>query len=378
MVDGGTVATAQMAEGLAARGVEVKVLALATPKHPGGGCPPESIEVETVSVDTRPRVIPALLNLLQRDSYQLQRFFSRRALGVLKECVRDFRPDIVQLDAVGVLPYLDGLRSVFDGIVVYRAHNIEHQLMRDRVSGDGPSPVSWWLTLQAARLEKNEAAACRGVDGVVAISDRVADWCRVQARGPVAVIGVGVSVAASPPTRATAQDLVHLGAMDWPPNREAVAWFVREVWPEIQRRHPELEFHIAGRQSGEFGTEIKVPGVVIDGEVDSAVDYLAGHGLMVVPLLSGSGIRVKIVEGMALGKGIIATRIAAEGLGVEEGRHLLIADDPGQWIETIDRCLSNSELVASLGAEAWSFAQKEFSLSKLSKDLEYFYTALTK
>lgn len=377
-VDGGTVATAQMAEGLAARGVEVKVLALATPKHPGGGSPPESIEVETVSVDTRPRVIPALLNLMRREPYQLQRFFSRQALGTLKECLRDFRPDIVQLDGVGVLPYFGGLRAVFDGLVVYRAHNIEHQLIRDRVSGVVRSPVSWWLTLQAARLEKREAAACREVDGVVAISDRVADWCRIQARGPVTVIGVCIAASAGRPRGATAQDLVHLGAMDWPPNREGVAWFVREVWPEIKRRHPELEFHIAGRQSGQFGNEIKVPGVVVDGEVDSAVDYLGGHGLMVVPLLSGSGIRVKVVEGMALGKGIIATRIAAEGLGVEEGRHLLIAEDPGQWIETIDRCLSNPGLVASLGAEAWSFAQKEFSPRRLSKDLEYFYTALTK
>lgn len=377
-VDGGTVATAHLAEGLAVRGVEVKVLALATPKHPGGGCPPENIEVETVHVDTRPRAIPALLNLMRRKPYQLQRFFNHRVLEVVMKRVREFRPEIVQLDGVGVLPYLDNIRTVFDGVVVYRAHNIEHQLIRDRVSGRGASAVSWWLRLQADRLEREEAAACREVDGVVAISDRVADWCKNQTRGPVAVIGVGVSVAASPPTRATAQDLVHLGAMDWPPNREGVAWFVREVWPEVKRRHPELKFHIAGRRSGDSGQELRVPGVVVDGEVDSAAHYLAGHGLMVVPLLSGSGIRVKIVEGMALAKAIIATPVAAEGMGVEEGRHLLIAEDSRQWIETIDRCLSDPELVATLGAEAWLFAEEKFSLSNLSQDLENFYTALTK
>lgn len=367
-----------MAGGLAARGVEVKVLALATPKHPGGGVSAEDIEVETVHVDTRPRLFPALFNLARGNSYQLQRFFSPRAFDAVTESVRSFRPDVVQLDGVGVLPYLGAIRASFDGVVVYRAHNVEHQIIRDRSSGECSFPVSWWLRLQAGRLEKEEVAACREVDGVIAISDPVADWCRNQSRRPVVVIGVGVSVAPNPPAPATAQDLVHLGAMDWPPNREGLAWFVREVWPEIIRRHPGLSFHVAGRRSREFATEVLAPGVVVDGEVDSAEDYLSSHGLMVVPLLSGSGVRVKIVEGMALGRAIIATRVAAEGLGAEEGRHLLLAEDSRQWIDTIDRCLSDPELVCSLGAEARLFAENRFSLSNLSKDLENFYTALTK
>jgi len=377
-VDGGTVATARMVEGLAASGIEVNVVALSTPKHPGVGRAPGGIVMETIPVDTRPRVVPALANLTRKGSYQLERFFTPQVHHFVTERVRDFRPDIVQLDGVGVLPCLADLRSVFSGVVVYRAHNVEHQIIRDRSMASRKRLARWWLSLQAIRLEKEETAACRAVDGVVAISEPVAAWCRRRTHRPVTVIGVGVSVGDDPPLPPHAGDLVHLGAMDWPPNREWVTWFVDEVWPEIRRRHPGLEFHLAGRRSEPFGKKISGPGVVIDGEIDSVEEYLAGRGLMVVPLLSGSGIRVKIVEGMALGKAIVATPCAIEGLGVEPGRHLLVAEDRRQWVETIDRCLSQTGLVASLGSAARSFAEEHFSLPKFTRDLESFYTALTK
>jgi len=377
-VDGGTVATARMAEGLAARGVGVEILALATPKHPGGGKCPDGIRFDCIEVDTRPRLIPALLNLLRPTPYQLQRFLSLRAINVLKQRMKESPPDVVQIDGVGVLPYLGAIREAFDGVVVYRAHNVEHQVIRDRAAGRGVSLVSPWLRLQAGRLERAEANACREVDGVVAISEAVGAWCREKARGPVVVIGVGATMCQEAPARATAQDLVHLGAMDWPPNREGVVWFVHEVWPELRRQHPTLEFHLGGRRSQGFGHEVSAPGVVVDGEVDSAEDYLSDHGLMVVPLLAGSGIRVKIVEGMALAKAIVASPVAVEGLGVDAGRHLLVAENAPQWIKAIERCLSDPEFVETLGAEARSFAEQQFSLPQLSRDLENFYTELPK
>ncbi len=377
MVDGGTVASARMAEGLAAQGVNVEVLALATPKHPGGGQCPVGVRFETVDVDTRPRVPAALLNLLRPRSYQLQRFFNLRVVEIVTDRLRESRPDVVQLDGVGVLPYLGAIRKAFDGIVIYRAQNVEHRITEGRASGRGAFLVSRWLRLQATRLEKEEAIACREVDGVVAISEPVAAWCRGRTRRPVAVIGVGLPITANPTATATAQDLVHLGAMDWSPNREGVAWFVREVWPELRRRYPALEFHMAGRCSEGLDAGFSAPGIVVDGEVADAAAYLESHGLLVVPLLSGSGIRVKIVEGMALAKAIVASPVAVEGLGVDAGRHLLVAEDPQQWVEAIDSCLSDPQLVAALGAEARSFVQEHFSLSELSRDLENFYNALT-
>ena len=223
MVDGGTVATARMAEGLAARGVDVEVLALATPKHPGGGRGPDGIRFDCIEVDTRPRLMQALFNLIGRNPYQLQRFFSPRAVEIVTDRLRESRPDVVQLDGVGVLPYLGAIREAFDGVVVYRAHNVEHQIIRNRAAGRGRYLVSRWLRLQATRLEKEEATACREVDGVIAISEPVATWCRERTRTQVAVIGVGVPDDSNQPARTTVQDLVHLGAMDWPPNRDGVA-----------------------------------------------------------------------------------------------------------------------------------------------------------
>lgn len=374
-VDGGTFATARMAEGLASRGHEVEVLALATAKHPRCGVGPEGLRFDTVDVDTRPRVMAALVNLGQLEPYQLQRFFSKRAAELVTRRLREREPDVVQLDGVGVLPYLSLVRESSNAAVIYRAHNVEHQVIRNRATAS-PSPFVWWLRVQAGRLKRAEMAACREVDGVVAISEPVAAFCRQWSSGPVEVIGVGLPIEEKVPEHGSSTDLVHLGAMDWPPNREGVQWFVREVWPALRLRHPDLKIHLGGRHSMNLRTILDSPGVVVDGEVASAADYLTSHGLMVVPLLSGSGIRVKIVEGMALGKAIIASPVAVEGLGVEAGRHLLVAEDPVRWVEAIDRCLEDPELVSSLRAEARRFADRSFSLSILSKNLENFYTVL--
>ncbi len=376
MVDGGTVATARMVEGLVDRGVEVEVIALATSKHPGGAGIPGAIRCDEVEVDTRLRISGALANLFRPTPYQLDRFFDRSVLEFLRDRLRRSEPDVLQLDGVGVLPYLQYLRGVFEGIVIYRAQNAEFRIARDRARALR-APVSWWLNRQADRLERMEAAACREVDGVVAISEPVAAQCREWTEKPVTVIGVGVPVVGTPQV-ATAGDLVHLGAMDWAPNREGVGWFLREVWPEVRRRHPQLDLHLAGRRSEILEREASGTGVVIDGEVDNVADYLLNHGLMVVPLLSGSGLRVKIIEGMALGKAMIASPVAAEGLGVEDGRHLLVADDAPQWIAAIDRCLGDASLVAGLGIEAHAFARSSYLISDLSGALEKFYRLLAK
>jgi polysaccharide biosynthesis protein PslH len=116
--------------------------------------------------------------------------------------------------------------------------------------------------------------------------------------------------------------------------------------------------------------------VVIVGEVESAVNFMNSKAIMIVPLLSGGGIRVKIIEGLALGKAIISTSIGAEGINAISGTDILIADTPAEWGRAIERVLGNHHFIEKLGAEGRKLAQTNFDNREITGRLIEFYNEL--
>jgi glycosyltransferase involved in cell wall biosynthesis len=149
--------------------------------------------------------------------------------------------------------------------------------------------------------------------------------------------------------------LFHIGSMNWVPNLEGLEWFFDEVWKIILFRHPELTFNLAGRGIPKKWQLLNIPNVIVDGEVEDANQYILSKDIMIVPLLSGSGVRIKIIEGMALGKTIITTPIGAEGLDVEHGVNIFIADTPQEFADLIDKCIDNPELCKIIGENARNY-----------------------
>ena len=120
--------------------------------------------------------------------------------------------------------------------------------------------------------------------------------------------------------------------MDWTPNIEGLNWFLDEIWPEINRKFPKSHFYLAGRDMPEDFYKRKSPNVHIVGEVEDAKNFINSNSIMIVPLLSGGGIRVKIIEGMALEKAIISTSVGAEGLHISHKKNIWIADTKVRWL----------------------------------------------
>jgi len=121
---------------------------------------------------------------------------------------------------------------------------------------------------------------------------------------------------------------------------------------------------------------ISQAGVINDGDVPDAVEYMHKHRVMIVPLFSGSGIRIKIIEGMMAGCAIITTSIGAEGINCKNGEHLLIAETAGDFISCINRLVEDPDFAKELGRNASEFVKKEHNNSYLIKKLESFYNAL--
>ena len=124
--------------------------------------------------------------------------------------------------------------------------------------------------------------------------------------------------------------------MNWKPNLEAVGWLNKDIWPTISKSFPEYKLHLAGKNMPQWIINNSSNSIINHQEVESAIDFMNEFDIMLVPLLSAGGIRVKIIEGMALGKVIISTRIGAEGIDYKDGVNLIIANTALEFRDKIN------------------------------------------
>ena len=168
---------------------------------------------------------------------------------------------------------------------------------------------------------------------------------------------------------------IHIGTMYWPPNIDAVQWFIENVFPLIQQKLPGVIFDVIGsrppRSLVEMGQDS--PGIHVTGYVDDPTAYLEGAGVMVVPLRSGGGMRVKILNGLAQGMPIVTTTIGCEGIDVEHGVHLLVADTPEQFAEQTIRVLSSPDLAESLSQNSRSLIKRRYDYLTACKPIDELY-----
>src|SRR6185295_3760893 len=138
--------------------------------------------------------------------------------------------------------------------------------------------------------------------------------------------------------------LVFAGSMDYSANVDAVVWFVNHIWPALRQEHPALSFAIVGRDPTTEVRALAGDRVTVTGTVPDVRPYYASALAAVVPLRIGSGTRLKILEAMAAGIPVISTRLGAEGLDLEDGTHLLLADSADDMIAAVGRLAASSEL----------------------------------
>ena len=167
-----------------------------------------------------------------------------------------------------------------------------------------------------------------------------------------------------------------IGALDWRPNKEGLDWFITNVWPSLSKAQPDLKFHIAGRNTPPELMNLNVKNIVIHGEVPNAVDFINAHNVMIVPLFSGSGMRVKILEGMALKKTIVTTALGMEGIDATHGKELLVADQPDAFKDAVILALQDQHLRESIGQSAQEFVSQYYDHTTIASKLIEKYSQL--
>ncbi len=416
--EGGPMAMNMFIEGLIESGNEVKVLAVNSFKFniSADDIPAayhRKTGIELIDVDLRVRPVDAFLNLFTGQSYHVKRFISANFRKRLIAILASGEFDVVQLETLFMCPYIDTIRKHSKAKIVLRAHNIEHFIW-ERIADETKNPVKkWYIRHLADTLKNYEQKIISQVDGLVAITPTDAEYFNSLKKNqksnlkfqksnlksqisnlksqisnlksqisnfapPVIDIPFGINPSKYPHNNARAEfpSLFSLGSMNWIPNQEGIRWFLDNVWMDIHNQFPGLKYYLAGREMPEWMTSLNLPNVIVLGEVDDAVSFLASKAIMIVPLFSGSGIRVKIVEGMAAGKTIISTGIGAEGIGYTHLKNILIADAPCEFFEMISICVTDATLCEKIGGEARKLAETDYDAQILVQKLTAFYQQL--
>ena len=378
--DGGCIAMDNLTQGLLNLGHKVKVLTIYTNKHDLNleQLPEEYIQqtdIEGVFVDTRINLVDAFTAFMTNDSYHINRFFSPDMDIKIDRLLRKHQFDIIHLESLFMTPYLGTIKRRSKAPVVLRAHNIEYTIWEKIAIGTKNPIKKAYLNHLARQLKEYELNMFNLVDGIATISesDKIR-MLQLGVRQPIRTISFGIDLKKyHPHTTPNEVSLFHLGAMDWEPNIEGLTWFIEKIWPHIHAHFPLLKLNLAGRNMPESFVQLDVPGVNIIGEVEDSHGFMANHSIMVVPLLSGGGIRVKIIEGMALGKAIVSSTIGAIGIEDHHSESLKIADSVQEWIQALEPLVRDKDKISELGKHARTFAEKHFDNVQITKALIQFY-----
>lgn len=381
--EGGPMAMNSIVTGLLETGHTVKVMAFNSDKyHVDIDSIPEDYrkktKIEFIDINLKINPVEAFKNLFSDESYHVKRFVSEQFKARLIKVLKKERFDIVQLEMIYMAPYIETIKEHSKAVIVLRAHNVEHKIWERMAKKTFFFAKRWYINHLVRTLKKYEMGILDKVDGIAAITITDAAYFRRVTATPVIDLPFGVDIEKFSPVFEVGDTptFYHIGSMNWMPNEEAIKWFLKNVWDEVQKRVPEAKLYLAGRNMPKWLKKTKKKNVVVVGEVPDAHEFVNEHNVAVVPLLSGSGMRIKIIESMALGKTVITTLVGAEGIQYTEFEDIIIADNVPKMVENICRLYKHPEEAEAIGLNARRLIEEVYDNKKIINRLEIFYNEL--
>ncbi len=405
MHDGGAYSIYSSSLSLISQDIDLTILAMNMKKAPTSEdlIPPDfksKTRFKSIVVDNRVKPLNALLSLIGKKSYFAGRFISKDFSNSLIALLIENEFDLVQLEHLYLCQYIDVVRKYSNARIALRAQNVEHKIWQHYASKRTNPFLKFYLTLESTKLKEFEEKMCCLVDGIISLTEEDGAYFKSVNLKTSAALGPmhknNIKVRAIPigiiPNGSTGQSsgnqeglplVYHLGSMDWRPNAEGIRWFIKDVLPLIVDKMPDIRVHIAGRNMPSWFFGQKCKNLIVDTNIIDSAEYQRDKAIMVVPLLSGSGIRVKILEGMALGKTIIATSLAATGIVNKEHDNIsgeeepvIIADSPNEFAEQVCKYASSAELCREIGDRAFKRASEEYNIKNIGASIVSFYKQL--
>lgn len=381
--EGGTIGIYNYTRGFAEAGAEVTLVSLNGIKH--------NIDIDEATdelkkyatvyifdIDTNIKPLNAFFNLFTSKSYNVVRFYNPAFERFLTVLLKSEKFDIIQIEGTFVAPYYDVLRQNSNAPLILRQHNVEFQIW-ERLAFNETNPIKkWYLKLLAKRLRQYEQEIINKFDAVVPVTaDDAQLFKNLGCTKPIFVSPAGIDTNYWQPSDSENPfHVFHLGSLEWAPNREAVLWFIKDVWPSILAIDKRFILYIAGKNMPPFMQKMKTENVQMVGEVRDGADFAKDKAITIVPLLSGSGIRLKILEAMAASKLVISTTIGAQGIECENGKNILIADTSEEFADYFKKISENQSCYDDVRKKGFELIKSSYSNEAVVRRLLEFYKKL--
>lgn len=286
------------------------------------------------------------------------------------------RFDVIQLES----SFLCTFRFPRNTQLVLDEHNIEYELFQRMCDGERSLPRRAFNRLEYMRFRRFEEACWGRVDACVVTSEREVEAVRSCAPDtPLAVVpnAVDIDYFAPSDTPAEPHTVVFNGTLGYRPNLDGAHYLIDDIWPLVRDRYPDARLRLTGRTHGVDTRSLMRPGVELLGEVPDIRPYVSVAAVVAVPIRIGGGTRLKVVEGLAMGKAMVSTAVGCEGVAVRDGEHLLLADDAPAFASRISDLFENPVLGNELGRAGRRLIETRYSWDLASARLEALYQQIT-
>lgn len=328
-----------------------------------------------LDVQTENNFWKALLNLFSKVPYNVSKYRRKELIISVKELLTKNKYDIVYVDTLHMGWIVDIIRSLTNTAIVIRCHNLEMRIMKRYADVSINWFLKWFAQLQYKKFISYEPYICSKFDMCIMVSERDREEL-IELNPNINAVtipaGIDSKLLQVDKKDVIPYSIVHIGHTDWFPNYDSLKWFLDEIFPEVIKAEPKTKLYVYGS-----GDTYKFPvpdqlkqNVNIVGFVPDLWKELENKSLAVVPLRIGGGIRIKILEMLATGQNILTTSIGKEGINVEHGKHLLIADSKEEFIHTILNYFKGTYNNDQMSVEGKKFIQNNFTWEIIGKKFE--------
>lgn len=375
-IDGGCVAMHDMLKMLSDKN-HVKHVCISTPKHPfkKNEYPSDLIEKtapESIYIDTSFQITSFISSFFKGENYHVNRFFSKAAEVFFTNILSLQTYDFIFLESIFLTPYLNLFRKLSSAKIIIRTHNVEHLIWQRLAFSSNTAFKKIGYQFIAKQLKNYELEIINKVDGLCCVTDADSLFFNEQnIITAIQTIPVSIEVTENKVDYQN-NNFFFIGAMNWVPNTEAVNILLKDIFPKLQELKPETKLHIAGSYMSSDLSKTQIKGITIHGKVPDVNKFMLHHGIMLVPMLSGSGVRIKILEALALGVPVISTEIGFLGINVKHGVHVLKAENWEDFLDLALKLHSDEALRRKLGENAQKFIAEEYNFKRINEKLETF------
>ncbi len=317
--------------------------------------------------------LPYTINWLGSDDYK----------QVVAQWCKETEYDLVHFDTISLAPYLSAVsdNSLNSPLLSLDHHNVESHMLIRRADLESNPLKKAYFSQEGKRLEVYEKQVCPQFDINLTCSELDSQrFEQISPQSNFVEIPNGVDTEFFKPadTKDRGQTLIFIGTLDWYPNTRAVRYIANEIWPKLKPLRPDLTIKIIGAGAPDDLLELDRQDKQFNmlGFVDDLKPYMDDAAIYVCPIDDGGGTKLKLLDAFASGKAVIAHKVACEGLRVEDGEQVLLANDADSYVEKIIALLDDDDRREQLELKARQHVEAHFSYESIGQQLSEQFTQL--